>query len=209
MLPINIISSGSDGNAVIYFDRIMVDCGVPFAALSDTYKNISLVLLTHRHRDHFNIRTIKTLSKRRPALRFICGEHLRNELEEIRNVDIIQPGYTCDYGPYQISPVYLYHDTPNFGYRIYKDDIKIFHATDTAHLQGITAPDCDLYAIEANYDEDNVYDIIRENRLRGKYDHHIGAINSHLSIQQAQNFALQNGTPGKSKLLILHQSKDF
>jgi len=204
-----IISSGSSGNAAVYCDNIMVDCGVTRSLLDDYVSKLSIVLLTHEHKDHFNLTTIKRLEKERPSLRFACGAHLAEPLKNVRNVDIVEAGTIYNYGSFAACPVILYHDVPNFGWRIFYGDKKIFHATDTAHLQGITAKDYDLYCLEANYDEERVYEVIREKRLRGEYPHQIGAINSHLSIQQAQNFFLQNRTEGKGEIVILHQSKEF
>ena len=45
-----IIQSGSNGNAIVYNDDIMVDCGVPYLKLKYCYKPLKLVLLTHVHR---------------------------------------------------------------------------------------------------------------------------------------------------------------
>lgn len=201
----NIISSCSDGNSIIYFDSIMVDCGVPFSSIKEYVDKIQIVLLTHIHGDHFNISTIRRLAFERPSLRFGCGEFLAEQLQGIRNVDVYEPGKLYDYGQFKISPVILYHDVKNFGYRIFKDDKKLFHATDTFTLDGITAKGYDLYAIEANYDEDIVWDIIRSKEARGEYAHQRGSINSHLSRQQAQSFILGNAG-SKYEFIMLHQS---
>lgn len=202
----NILSSGSEGNAIIYFDAIMIDCGIPYSLTKPYVKDIQLILLTHKHGDHFNLSTIKKLAFERPSLRFGCGEFLAEYMKEIRNVDIYEPGKIYDYGPFKISPIILYHDVKNFGYRIFKDDKKIFHATDTFTLEGITAKNYDLYAIEANYDEETVYKIIEERQARGEYAHQKGSINSHLSRQQAQSFVLNNAGPNY-EFIMLHQSK--
>lgn len=202
----NILSSGSEGNAIIYFDTIMIDCGIPFSLTKPYVKDIQLVLLTHIHGDHFNFSTIKKLAFERPSLRFGCGEFLAENLKDIRNIDIYEPGKIYDYGLFKVSPVVLYHDVKNFGYRIFKEDKKIFHATDTFTLEGITAKNYDLYAIEANYDEETVYKIIEERQARGEYAHQKGSINSHLSRQQAQSFVLKNAGPNY-EFIMLHQSK--
>lgn len=201
----NIISSGSKGNCIIYFDSIMVDIGVPFSSIKQYVDNIQIVLLTHIHGDHFNIDAIRRLAFERPAIRFGCGEFLAKHLDGIRNVDVYEIGKWYDYGAFKISPVKLYHDVENIGFRLFRDGKKIFHATDTAHLQGISAKRYDLYAIEANYDEDTIYDIIREKRARGEYAHQVGSINSHLSRQKAQDFILNNAGENY-EFVMLHQS---
>lgn len=72
----NIISTGSQGNAVVLNDCVLIDCGVSFKALKEVYKNLKLVLLTHEHGDHFKPQTIKRLAQERPTLRFGCCEWL-------------------------------------------------------------------------------------------------------------------------------------
>lgn len=201
-----VIKSGSTGNAVIYHNSIMVDCGVTFASVLPFLYDIQIILLTHVHKDHFNIKTLKKIQSERPTLRIGCGEWLENELKGFKNVDIYEIGQIYDYNAFKISPIKLYHDVPNCGYRIFKDNTKIIHATDTAHLQGITAKDYDLYAIEHNYNEDTVYDVIEYKTLNGEFTHEKGAINSHLSEQQARDFIFKNaGT--KYEVLRLHESK--
>ncbi len=44
-----IISTGSQGNAVVLNKNILIDIGVSFKALKNVYRNLSLVLLTHIH----------------------------------------------------------------------------------------------------------------------------------------------------------------
>lgn len=204
----NILSSGSHGNAIIYFNQILVDCGVPFSLIKPYTKDIQLVLLTHKHGDHLNMSTINKLAFERPSLRFGCGSFLSEYLSDIKNVDIYESGEVYDYGLFKISPITLYHDVPNFGYRIFKDQKKIIHATDTYTLEGISAKEYDLYALESNYDEDRIYNIIREKESRGEYAHQRGSINSHLSKQQAQKFVLNNASKDY-EFIMLHQSTSF
>ena len=87
----NIISTGSQGNAVIIENSILIDCGVPFKLLEKHIKPLKLVLLTHIHSDHFNKTTIRRLAQERPTLRFACGEWLVPALVECgvpkRNID--------------------------------------------------------------------------------------------------------------------------
>ena len=45
----NIISSGSQGNAVILNDFVLVDCGVSYKQLTPYVPKLKLVLLTHIH----------------------------------------------------------------------------------------------------------------------------------------------------------------
>ncbi|GIM61137.1 hypothetical protein CAPN008_11870 [Capnocytophaga canis] len=204
----NVIGSGSSGNAIIYNKTILVDCGVSFKALHPYLKEIKIVLLTHKHSDHLNLRTLQILQSHRPTLRIACCSWLVEELPNLKNIDVLEIGKMYNYGSLKVSPVKAYHDVPNCGWRIIKDNFKIFHITDTAHLEGITARNYDLYAIEHNYCEEKVEKAIREARAEGKYCHAIGSIQTHLSIQQANEF-IEVNAGANSQVLELHKSKHF
>lgn len=201
----NLISSGSKGNAIIYMDSIMVDCGTPFSVIKPHLYKLQIVLLTHIHQDHFNAATIQRIAFERPSLRIGCCEWMYDHVKSFRNVDVFEIGELYDYGSFKISPVKLYHDSENCGFRVFKDGKKIFHATDSAHLEGITAKNYDLYAIEFNYDEDTIDEIIAAQKARGEFVYKIGAVNSHLSEQQARDFIYKNKGPG-SQVLRLHET---
>ena len=209
MIQTQVISSGSEGNAVIYNNAIMVDCGVSFKALQEVKRSLKIVLLTHKHSDHLKIRTLQRLQAERPALRVACGDFLLEELPCIKNIDVLQVGKIYDYGAFKVSPIKLYHDVPNFGWRIFlPDGQKIFHATDTVHLEGISAKGYDLYAIEHNYCEEYIQQAIEEARANGEYTHAYGNINTHLSIQQARAF-IEANRKESSEVLELHKSRSF
>lgn len=209
MIQTQVISSGSEGNAVIYNNAIMVDCGVSFKALEAVKRSLKIVLLTHKHSDHLKIRTLQRLQAERPTLRVACGDFLLEELPCIKNIDVLQVGKIYDYGAFKVSPVKLYHDVPNFGWRIFlPNGQKIFHATDTVHLEGITAKGYDLYAIEHNYCEEYIQQAIEEARANGEYTHAYGSIKTHLSIQQARAF-IEKNRKESSEVLELHKSRSF
>ena len=209
MIQTQVISSGSEGNAVIYNNAIMVDCGVSFKALQEVKRSLKIVLLTHKHSDHLKIRTLQRLQAERPTLRVACGDFLLGELPCIKNIDVLQVGKIYDYGAFKVSPVKLYHDVPNFGWRIFlPNGQKIFHATDTVHLEGISAKGYDLYAIEHNYCEEYIQEAIEEARANGEYTHAYGNINTHLSIQQARAF-IEANRKESSEVLELHKSRSF
>ena len=209
MISTKVISSGSEGNAVIYDNAIMVDCGVTFKALESVKRSLKIVLLTHQHGDHLKLRTLQRLQAERPTLRIACADFLLERLEGLTNIDVLQMGMLYDYGTFKVSPVKLYHDVPNFGWRIFLNNgQKIFHATDTAHLEGITAKGYDLYAIEHNYWEEYIQQAIEEARANGEYTHAYGNINTHLSIQQARAF-IEANRKESSEVLELHKSRSF
>lgn len=193
----NIISTGSHGNAVILNNCILIDCGVNFKTLKDVYRQLQIVLLTHEHSDHFRPKTIKRLAQERPTLRFGCCEWLVNSLVECgvpkQNIDVFEIGKVYDYKAFKISPIKLYHgNCPQCGYRIFIGDKKALYATDTAHLDGITAKDYDLYMIEANYENEELQERIKAKQESGQYCYELDVANRHLSKEQADAFLIDN-----------------
>jgi len=206
MKTYEIIASGSTGNCEIYLNSIVVDMGIPFAQIKPYLYDLKIVLLSHFHGDHFNLATIKKLAFERPSLRFACGEWLADKLEGISNVDVLKLNQWYDYGDFKISIGQLYHDVPNCFFRIDNGFYKIFRATDTAHLEGITAPNYDLYAIEHNYNEETINDSIARIEANGGFAHQKGSANTHLSEQQANDFYFKNKGE-HSEVVRLHESR--
>lgn len=208
----NIISSGSKGNAVVIEDRILIDAGVSFKSLSDVFRGLSLVLLTHIHGDHFNKSTIKKLAYERPTLRWACGAWLVENLVEVgvqkKNIDILEMDKLYDYGLFKVSPVRLTHNVPNCGYRIFINDKKLFYATDTGDLKGIEAKNYDLYMVEANHEIDEIIERIKQKLHDGIYAYEMDAIKNHLSKEKADEFIYSNiGSNGE--YIYMHQHIDL
>lgn len=208
-----IIRSGSKGNAVILGGSVMVDCGVPWKTIKDTYKNIVLVLLTHIHGDHFNPATIHRLAAERPLLRFACGRWLVVPLldcgVEAHRIDILEADKTyCYQGLCEVTPVSLVHDVENIGFKLQMQGKKIFYATDTANLNGIAAPDFDLYLLEANYGEEELQKRIMEKKCSGEYAYEHRVQKTHLSLEQCNDFIYSNiGPNGEYVYLHQHEAK--
>ena len=221
MIDCNIIASGSSGNAVILEKQILIDCGVPFKALQPFYKDLSLVLLTHVHSDHFNRATIRRLASERPTLRFGCCAWLVHELfkcgVEAKQIDVYNPTpnmfYTYQHGNsvVKILPNFLLHDVPNVGYKVWfkRSETKyekVFYATDCKRID-YDAYDYDLYLIEGNYDEDEIDQRITDKALDGEFVYEIRAKENHLSKQKAMNYILKNATE-KSRYILMHQHNE-
>lgn len=203
-----IISSCSTGNAVIIRDIILIDCGVTFKKLEKYYKKLKIVLLTHIHTDHFKKETIKKLAQERPTLRFACCNWLLRPLLECgvnrRNIDVLEIGKKYDYKLFKVTPIKLYHDVPQCGYRVLFDNYKVIYATDTRTLEGITARNYDLYLIEGNYDEDEIQERIKIKQQKAIYAYEFRAKDAHLSRQQATNFLLEN-MGENSEYVFMHE----
>lgn len=204
----NIISTGSQGNAIVLNNIILLDCGVPFKALKDVYKDLKIVLLSHIHADHFNKTTIRRLSQERPTLRFACCSWLLSELLQcgvsIHNIDVLEIGRIYDYKAFQISPVKLYHDVDNAGWRVFQNAEKAIYMTDTVTLEGITAKNYDLYLVEANYTTEELEERIRAKEAAGEYVYEYRVKNVHLSKEKADEWLLEN-IGDNSEAVYIHQ----
>ena len=173
MIPYHIISTGSKGNAVVINHSILIDCGVPFKDVVPFIQRLKLVLLTHIHSDHFRPSTLRRLSCERPLLRFACCRWLVADLVEAgvsaRNIDILDPGVMYGYGICNVIPVRLVHNVPNCGYKIHFPTGKVFYATDTNNLSGITAKHYDLFMVEANYEDEVIRKMCIRDRARQEH----------------------------------------
>lgn len=207
-----IISTGSVGNAVVINGEILIDCGVSFKALKNVYKNLTLVLLTHIHSDHFNPKTLKRLSDERPTLRFGCCEWLVKPLVNAgvpkHSIDVYDIGKKHDYSDFCVEPVKLYHNVENCGYKVHFADVgKMLYATDTSTLEEIVASDYDLYLIEANYTCADLKERIERKLDSGEFCYETNVAQRHLSKEQAVEWLLEN-MGAESEYCFLHQHKE-
>lgn len=207
----NIISTGSKGNAVIINDIILIDCGVPFKKLEPHIKPLKLALLTHIHGDHFKPSTARALHRERPALRWGCCYWMVEPLLEAgidkRLIDVMELNKRYDYGRAlgaSVKPVPLVHDVPNCGYKLKANRERIFYATDTGTLDGISAKNYDLYMLEANHTRAELETRIAEKKVAEVFAYEYAAARNHLSQEQAMDWLAENAG-ANSKYVFLHQ----
>ena len=201
-----IIGSGSDGNAVVIEDAILIDCGVTFKSLKEYYKKLEIVLLTHIHSDHFNKATIKKLAGERPTLRFGCCEWLVKELVECgvnkKNIDVYEISKIYSYRYFKVIPVILYHDVSQCGYKLKINGNKLIYATDTNKIDHIKAKNYDYYFIEGNYENEE------ELHNRSDNDYYEKRVKeTHLSKVKAMEWLLKN-MGENSKYIFMHEHKE-
>ena len=179
MIDYNIIATGSKGNAVVIDQKILIDCGVSFKALSKVYRALKLVLITHIHSDHFQPTTLRLLAENRPTLRFACCAWLCKPL-----VDAGVPVSQLPSG-------------------------KLFYCTDMNNLNGITAPNYDLYMVEANYDDAEIQAKIAEKKLNGEYIYELGVLHNHMSLAKINDWLYANMGQNSAYIYMhCHQDKE-
>lgn len=209
----DILKTGSAGNAVVINGEILIDCGVSMKLLRESgyIANLKLVLLTHKHGDHFNPATVQALHKGRPALRFGCCEWMVPLLMDVgvneRSIDLYFPKIVAVYSRFAVCPAELPHDVPNCGYFIWHGSERLFYATDCSTLDGIEAKDCNLYLIESNHTKAEIEARIAEKRSRGEFAYESRAAQTHLSQEQAMDWLARNAGPN-SRYVFLHQHKE-
>lgn len=217
-MDIDVLATGSSGNAVVINGEILVDCGIPYKTLENSgyIPKLKLVLLTHQHKDHFNPRTVGRLHQARPALRWgMCEWMIRPALDagvSKRVIDILSPYEGADdarlyKGLAVIHPSFIPHDAPNCAWHIFNGKEHLFYATDTGTLDGTEAKNYDLYLIEANHTCADIEARISEKQARGEFAYEFRAAQNHLSREQALDWLARNAGP-QSKYVFLHQHKE-
>lgn len=208
-----IIASGSDGNATIINDEILIDCGVPMKALAPHKDDLKIVLLTHAHGDHFKPSTVAALAKSRPSLRWAVCDWMVAKLLYIgvreSQIDVIRLGQAVSYeGIAAIMPQKLVHDVPNCCWHIFTKSGSLFYATDTGTLDGIEAKGYDIYMVEANHKQAEIEERFHQKRDWGYFAYEKRAAENHLSEEQAVDWLTKNMSR-KSIWIPMHQHRQI
>ena len=203
-----IINTGSDGNAVVLEDKILIDCGVSFKKIKPYYENLVVVLLTHIHEDHFKSTTIKKLAFERPTLKFACCNWLVKNLincgVDKRNIEVLEIGKKYDYKLFSVEPIELFHDVPNCGYKIEINNKKLIYATDTKTLSHVEAKDYDLYLVEGNYTIEELNKRKEEKKQNGEYAYEYRVEETHLSKEAVNEWLVEN-MGENSQFIYMHE----
>lgn len=197
-----IISSGSKGNCVIIND-VMVDCGLPFAAIKDDLYGIKYLLITHTHSDHLKLQTLQTIMKLFPRIQII-GNY---EVHQAYNVHVIaNAGFDINLDPYIFTPFECLHDVLTYGFTWEYEGKRIIYATDTGSLD--QAPDLvyDYFFLESNHDENKL--AAARDEYKGSYNPYLSG-KRHLSTQAAKAFYYMHRRSAESELIELHKSLRF
>lgn len=221
----NILASGSDGNAHLYLDnKLLVDAGVSYKMLEPYVKDIQYIFISHIHSDHFNKRTLKRIHKTNPFITFLVGTYLKQDLLDLgikeSNIQVVNAGKVYNLNEdirdenYKLigrkelckfNPITLYHNVENMGFRMYFDDKKLFHATDTYTLVGIEAKNFDYYMVERNYCEIVIEERIKEANENNVFTYANDSKENHHS-KQALELWLSINNKNNGEVYYLHQS---
>lgn len=224
MIEVEIISTGSKGNAVLLDGQVLIDCGVPFRKLEEfgVVDKVKYIFLTHQHKDHLNIATIRKLISVHPSIRLIYNGYLKNAFSAFsyhsypsflyKNSFLTDTQKWYKIGNIQFSNVPLHHDVPNCGWKIHfqtpQGIYKIFYATDTSNLNDIKVKDYDLYLIEANYEKEALIQRIREKRASGQFVYEERVMKTHMSKEQTDEW-LYNNMGVNSSFVYMHSHEEL
>ena len=210
-LKYNIINSNSKGNAIVFNDYLLMDCGVTFTKLKPYLKNIKIVCLTHLwlHSDHFNKTCIRKIAFEKPTIKFICREWLVEELVKLnvskKNIYVLGDRKTYDLGPFKIKPIETYHDVPNTSYLVNFKPYTLYYATDTCKLPDDNClKNLNLYLIEANYKQETLQRHLKE-CTQEELVYLQRVPKTHLSWNQANTFLIEN-MGENSEYQYIHES---
>ena len=210
MIKANVVATGSSGNFCIIEDSVAVDAGVPFKVVEPYLDKIKLLLLTHEHSDHFKGSTIRRMALEKPLLKIGCGPFMVDRLIGVgvskKQIAVLHPRMIYNCGICNVIPIPLYHDVPVYGYKIHYPNGKVFYATDTRSLAGVSAVNYDLYMVESNYDEQELKTRMDEKLDAGQYAYEMRVLKNHLSAKKCNDWIYKNAGP-HSEYIYLHQHR--
>lgn len=220
-LDYEILRTGSKGNAV-RIENLLIDCGIPFNALNKDdwlLENINNIFITHKHKDHLNVATLKRIKKEFPFINIFGNMDVTEKV----GWDIITHPYG-DYKDfvgfktksgisYRLTTIPMVHDVLNHGLSIdysndgFKTCTTLAYATDTNSLAFFPKDyKYDYLFIESNYNEEKLKRLAEQKDFG--YDVIASALR-HLSSEKSKGFYYSRRRSKDSKYIELHQSSRF
>lgn len=218
---VQILGTGSTGNAVLIDDCILLDCGLGVRKLMPYLTNVRHLFITHRHGDHLNISVLKNIAKKISPSIIRHGLHVNAdcyELIEKKDPDLAELieaerltgsshlEFEVKGTKYSVDTYPLYHDVENQGFVITKNGKTLIHATDTSTMKDAPKGQYDMILVEGNYDESKLVEYLNSQDHDVRYR---AARNlRHLSIQAHENF-VKSHSHTDTIAVMLHESYDF
>jgi len=211
------LGSGSKGNATVVeygHTRLLIDSGFSCKALQArlaqrdlTPSDITAILVTHEHSDHFN--GVPTFANRfQTPVWMTHGTSLHHRAEKLKTFNILNGHEPFAIGDIQVNPVLVPHDSREAcQFTLKAGDHKIGILTDLGHITPFVSgqyQDCAILLLEFNHD----VQMLREGRYPASLKARVGGSLGHLSNDQAKEF-LQVGEHRKLQhLAAMHLSEE-
>ncbi len=227
MINLNILYSGSEGNASVISDgntNLLIDAGANEKKLTQSLCEIGLslssidgILITHEHTDH--TKALYTIAKKNnipiftslEAAKGICSKKEASLISResiAKKIRTVEANSTYEIGSILVTPFHVPHDVEAHGFKFeFEDGKALCYATDTGcvtkemqkHFEG-----SNLAVIESNHDKDMLINGRYPDFLKQRILSDMG----HLSNEIASRFALWLAQNGTEKIILAHLSKD-
>lgn len=211
-MNINVLASGSTGNAYIISDgqtSLLLDCGIPFRRIQEgcgfRTNDIAACLIGHEHKDHS--KAAPELIRRGMDVYASAGTIETCGLSGHR-VHIIKELARFEVGSFNILPFDVEHDAAEpLGFLIYSNMTgeKLLYVTDSYYIKyrftGLTH-----MMIEVNYSLDILNSNIEAdpNMAARKYR----LLESHMSIDHLEDMLRANDLSQLRQIYLIHMSSD-
>ena len=204
-MDINIIASGSSGNAYLIGDgktRLLLDAGIPFKRIQIgcgfRTGSIDGCLVTHRHGDH--AAAIPKLLQR--GITVYSNADVAGLYEGVQELVTLRE-YTV--GTFRVLPFEAEHDVPCYGYQVTSTatDEKLVYITDSAYVR-YTFAELTHIMIEANYDEDIMCGNVRDGKVPLPLAERVAG--THMSIDTLLDLLRANDMTKVRQIYLLHLS---
>lgn len=210
-MNINVIASGSSGNAYIIYDGVtslLLDCGISYKRIQQgsgfRMSNISGCLITHEHQDHS--KAAHELIKRGTDIYSSQGTIAACKLYGHR-VHVIKELKRFEIASYNILPFDVEHDAADpLGFLISSTvtDETLLYFTDTYYLKYKFSGVTHIMA-EANYS----IGILQENIDNGSMGvRKARLLESHMSIEHLIDMLKANDLTRLQQIYLIHMSND-
>lgn len=204
-MDINIIASGSSGNAYLIGDgktRLLLDAGIPFKRIQIgcgfRTGSIDGCLVTHRHGDH--AAAIPKLLQR--GITVYSNADVAGLYEGVQELVTLRE-YTV--GTFRVLPFEAEHDVPCYGYQVTSTatDEKLVYITDSAYVR-YTFTELTHIMIEANYAEDIMIGNVRDEKVPLSLAERVAG--THMSIDTLLSLLRANDMTKVRQIYLLHLS---
>lgn len=207
-MKINVIASGSKGNACIVehgIGKLLIDAGIRIKRIGEALRHrtadLDGALISHEHMDH--AKAVKELMRLGVDCYMSQGTAEALSLNGHR-IHIIAAKRQLRIGPWTVLPIDLVHDAAEpLGFLVAIDDSKLLYAIDTAYIP-YTFKDITHIMLECNFS----LDILRERQAAGTLPIAMKRrlMQSHMSIDTVKRFLDANDLSKVQEIWLLHLS---
>jgi len=207
---LTILGSGSSGNGYLLETDggiVVLELGLSFATYAANIPDMSKVracLVSHRHSDHLNPKTVKKFL--RIGVPVYANQDVADACDipaRAGQISVIEPAKAYMLGGgYIAQGMNLTHSVPNTGFLLRHESLgKLVFATDTNSFP-YKFKDINHFVIEANYDGNIIIDDrLQGNNTRSNY-------HDHLSVQQCKEAVDRNNNVALKTITLIHLSND-